>query len=81
MFNVHTISIGYPIADWSRGERKTFTIDKPKEMTAELLMSSINAVVVSELTKGNNFAPHAAEDYCIEHITVMDGVAEVEFGS
>lgn len=75
-----TLCVGYPIADWSIGEIKTFSIEE-KTYTVGELMRAINKVVVDELAKGSNYAPHIAEDYCIEHITVMDGVVSVEFGS
>lgn len=75
-----TLRIGYPIADWSAGEVKTFPIEAKMYFVGEL-MKAINQVVVNELAKGNNYAPHVAEDYCIEHITIVDGVVSVEFGS
>ena len=74
------LRIGYPISDWSVDDVKTFPIEA-KMYTVGELMRAINQVVVGELAKGNNYAPHVAEDYCIEHITVVDGVVSVEFGS
>lgn len=79
--NVHTISIGYPVADWGKGEIRQFILGKPGAMTAEMLMHYISGIVTAEIAHGNNYAPHVAEDYCIERITVTDGVALVEIGS
>ena len=79
---VDTIRVGYPVADWSREEYKEFkTIDgKPVFSIADLLLE-INRAVICELDKGENFAPHCADDYCIERITINDNVCIVDFGS
>lgn len=74
------LRIGYPITDWSREGEKMFPIEA-KMYTIGELMRAINEVVCKEIEKGNNYAPHVAEDYCIERITMKDGVAIVEFGS
>ena len=78
---MHTIRVGYPVADWSRGEVKEWSIDHTSKESVRSLLGEINAVVTDAIAKGDNYGPHAAEDYCIERITVKDGVAEVEFGS
>lgn len=77
---VEALVIGYPITDWSREQPRRFDI-VAHQYTVGQLMRVINEVVCQELAKGNNFAPHYAEDYCIERITVKDGVAEIQFGS
>ena len=77
---VEKLSIGYPVADWSEGEVRSFPVEK-KAYTVGELFRAINDVVVAEIDKGNNYAPHVADDYCMERITVLDGVAEVQFGS
>lgn len=77
---VEKLSIGYPVADWSEGEVRSFPVEK-KSYTVGELMRAINDVVVAEIDKGNNYAPHVADDYCIEHVYIVDGVAEVVFGS
>ena len=77
---VEKLSIGYPVADWSEGEERTFPIEK-KAYTVGELFRAINKVVADEIDKGHNYAPHSIEDYCIEHVYIVDGVAEVVFGS
>ena len=77
---VEALVIGYPITDWSREQPKRFDIKAKPYYVGELLRT-INEVVTNELAKGNNFAPHVAEDYCIECVTIEDGICTVEFGS
>ena len=74
---VEKLKVGYPISDASD---RVFPIEK-KAYTVEELLKAISHVVCSEIVKGNNFAPHALEDYVIEDIRVSHGVAEVIFGS
>ena len=77
---VDLLSIGYPVSDWRKNEERTFPIEKKKYTVGEL-MRAINKVVAEEIDKGHNYAPHSIEDYCIEHVYIIDGVAQVEFGS
>jgi hypothetical protein len=77
---VEKLSIGYPVADWRQGEVRQFPIERKKYTVGELFRA-INKVVVDEIAKDNNYAPHCADDYCIEHVIITDGVAQVQFGS
>ena len=81
-FSVDTIRVGYPVCDWSREEYKEFkTLDNKPAISTTALLLEINRAVTTELSKGNNFAPHDAEDYCIERIDILDNMATVQFGS
>jgi len=80
LLHVEGVRIGYPITDWGQGGAKTFAVD-PKYYTVGELMRTVNALVIDEINKGNNYAPHDAEDYCIECIEVMDNIANISFGS
>ena len=81
-FNIKYIRVGYPIVDWTENTYKVFTAeDGQTEVTIGELLHRINDNVVAELNKGNNFAPHDAEDYCIERIDILDNMATVQFGS
>lgn len=75
-----SIKIGYPIADWSNNETKMFPIEN-REYTIRELMRKVSEIVALEIEKGNNFAPHIVDDYCIEKITIIDGIALVDIGS
>ena len=79
-FPVDTIRIGYPIADWGRGEYRTFE-HKPKGATIGAIMLAAAKIVSEEIEKGNNYACHNWNDYTIERITIIDNVATIEFGS
>ena len=79
-FPVDTIRIGYPIADWGRGEYRTFDY-QPKGATVGAIMLAAAKIVREEVKKGNNYAPHNWNDYTIERITILDNVATIEFGS
>ena len=80
--NIKYIRVGYPIVDWSKREYKVFTAaDGQTEVSVGDLLHRINNHVVAELNKGNNYAPHVAEDYCIERIEILDNMATVYFGS
>lgn len=74
---VEKLKVDYPISD---AYGRVFPIEK-KAYTVEELLKAISHVVCAEIVKGNNFAPHALEDYVIEDIRVSRGVAEVVFGS
>ena len=78
--DVNSIKIGYPIADWLNNETKIFPIENRKYTIGEL-MRKISEIVANEIEKGNNFAPHVVDDYCIEKITIVDGIALVDIGS
>ena len=81
-FSVDTIRVGYPVADCSREEYKEFkTHDGEPAISTVALLLEINRAVRIELDKGENYAPHCAEDYCIEIIDIVDNVATVYFGS
>lgn len=81
-FSVDTIRIGYPIIDYMQDEYKDFpTSDgKPIEGT-HLLLMEINALINRECDKGNNYAPHVKEDYCIEVVKIEDNIAYAIIGS
>jgi len=74
---VEKLKVDYPI---SVVRDIVFPVEK-KAYTVEELLKTISYVVCAEIVKGNNFAPHALEDYVIEEIRVSRGVAEVVFGS
>ena len=78
---VRSIRIGYPVADWSRGEVKEWKLghDEPESVLSLLL--TIKALTLEELARGSNYGPHRPQDYCIELVTVEDGVCTVRFGS
>ena len=78
---MHTIRVGYPVADWSRGEVKEWTIEQELKESVRSLLGEINACVTDAIRQGLNYGPHVAEDYCIECVTIEDGVCTVEFGS
>lgn len=78
---MHTIRVGYPVADWSRGEVREWHIDHTSKESVRSLLGEINAVVTDEIRKGNNYGHHVAEDYCIELVTIEDGICTVQFGS
>ena len=66
----------------SNEEYKEFkTLDGKPAISTVALLLEINRAVTIELDKGENYAPHCAEDYCIEIIDIVDNVATVEFGS
>ena len=79
-FPVDTIRIGYPIADWGRGEYRTFEY-KPQGATVGAIMIAAAKIVRDEIEKGNNYACHYWNDYTIECITIIDNVATIDFGS
>lgn len=79
-FPVDTLRIGYPIADWGRGEFRTFEYS-PKGATVGAIMLHAAKIVREEVEKGNNYAQHNWNDYTIERITILDNVATIEFGS
>jgi hypothetical protein len=81
-FSVDTIRIGYPIIDYVKESYHDFptTDGKPVASTASLLLE-INALINKECDKGNNYAPHCKEDYCIEVVRIEDNIADVEIGS
>ena len=81
-FSVDTIRIGYPIIDYMKDEYKDFsTLDgKPVNSTAALLLE-INSLIDRECDKGNNYAPHVKEDYCIEVVKIEDNIAYAIIGS
>lgn len=81
-FDIKYIRVGYPIVDFTQGTLKVFTAeDGQTECTVGELMHRINDLVIAEIDKGNNYAPHSAEDYCIERIDIIDNMATVQFGS
>ncbi len=81
-FSVDTIRVGYPIADWSLEEYKEFkTLDGKPAISTVALLLEINRAVTTELDKGNNYACHSKEDYCIEEIEIIDNIAIVSIGS
>ena len=81
-FSVDTIRVGYPIIDYFKESYHDFpTSDgKPIEGT-HLLLLEINNLIDRECNKGNNYAPHCKEDYCIEIVRIEDNIAHVEIGS
>ena len=80
-FNIDTISIGYPVADWRRGEVRPFKVKNGTNASVGMIMLAAADIVKKECKKGNNYAPHIWSDYCIERITIRDNVATIEFGS
>ena len=80
-FPIDTIRIGYPIADWGKGEYRTFPVNLTDGATIGCIMLTAARIIYKEIEKGNNYAPHIWSDYTIEHITILDNVATIECGS
>ena len=80
--SVNTIRIGYPIIDYCKESSHDFpTLEgKPCRSIVTLLLE-INRRINIECDKGNNYAPHHKEDYCIEVIKIEDNIANVFVGS
>lgn len=82
-FSVDTIRIGYPIVDYGKESYHDFPTSngKPIEGNHLELLLEINTIINRECDKGNNYAPHCKEDYCIEVIEIENNIANVSIGS
>ena len=80
-FNIDTIRIGYPVADWGKGEYRTFPAHLTTGATIGGIMIYAARIIREEVEKGNNYAPHDWKDYTIERVTIIDNVATIECGS
>ena len=81
-FSVDTIRVGYPIVDYGKESYHDFpTSDGKPIQNTHVLLLEINSLINKECNKGNNYAPHEKDDYCIEIIRITDNIADVSIGS